>query len=924
MKFTWQLFSPLFLYSFIPFSFVLLSLSAQSINYYISNSGNDANNGTSPSSAWRTIDKVNQMMGSFLPGDSILFQRGGRFRGEIDFTASGNTAQQIYIGAYGAGNLPVIEGSEILSGWTFYSGNIWKAGCAACSGDIANLLLNKNIQPWGRFPNKGYLPISGASGKTEIYDNSQNYTNGYWNGGEAVVRTNHWVLDRLQIQSSGGNTLTFSDSASYDFTAGFGYFIQKHYNTLDTTGEWYFDRTNKIVYFYYPGFNASADTVEISFYDYGIKMLDVNYVTVENISFANQMRSGDTLQNCRNIIFRNNKVLYGGINGISAVNCDTMTLENNIIENSNNDGILLRDSRNIAVVDNTIKKSGAIAGRGLGGTDGGNYIGIEINGWGNENTLLQYNNIDSSGYIGACIFFGNNARVLNNYVTNTAFVKDDAGGIYTGLQPSSCGNQIIGNIVMYSIGAPDGTPHDTYPLTSGIYLDDCSDSVIVKDNTAAFSDLGIFVHNSKNCVIKDNTFFNNRQAQLYMKRDNPLLPACPISNSLIKHNIYFSMNQWERCVDLESLNYDVNSFGIFDSNHVCNPFTSLVVKRVLNLFLANEETQQLTIDDWEGGNIHQATNSFSCPKTWDTFIVSDTLSANMISNSDFTGDIIGWTSWSPFSSGNISWDTVTQINGPTLKADFIWQNNSYQQVIYPGFPVDSGSVYLASFSIKGTKPYSFQHMACEDQSPWSPVGASAEYAVNSQVHDYKHFLFAGQSFPSARMIFYIPDNDSVCWIDDVRLYKIDGNCVDFDTLIYFYYNPTKNWQNIPLTGVFRNVDSVEVFGNYALPPYSSVILLRDTFALHPGINEYEEKTKNNIIVYPNPLLAGTPLYIELTDGSKENISTDIFNSLGECVFSMQDNNKRKISITDTNFKPGIYFIKVSSKNKIFLKKLVVL
>ena len=47
------------------------SLSART--YYVSNTGKDSNAGTTPETAWQTINKVNKS--KFAPGDQILLDR---------------------------------------------------------------------------------------------------------------------------------------------------------------------------------------------------------------------------------------------------------------------------------------------------------------------------------------------------------------------------------------------------------------------------------------------------------------------------------------------------------------------------------------------------------------------------------------------------------------------------------------------------------------------------------------------------------------------------------------------------------------------------------------------------------------------------------------------------------------------------------
>lgn len=48
--------------------------------YYVSNNGSDANDGLSPATAWKTIARVNQ--DTYIPGDKILFERGGEWTGK--------------------------------------------------------------------------------------------------------------------------------------------------------------------------------------------------------------------------------------------------------------------------------------------------------------------------------------------------------------------------------------------------------------------------------------------------------------------------------------------------------------------------------------------------------------------------------------------------------------------------------------------------------------------------------------------------------------------------------------------------------------------------------------------------------------------------------------------------------------------------
>ena len=54
---------------------ILPFFPAQSATYYVdAKNGNDGNSGTSPTSAWKSLEKVGGFQ--FQPGDAVLFKRG--------------------------------------------------------------------------------------------------------------------------------------------------------------------------------------------------------------------------------------------------------------------------------------------------------------------------------------------------------------------------------------------------------------------------------------------------------------------------------------------------------------------------------------------------------------------------------------------------------------------------------------------------------------------------------------------------------------------------------------------------------------------------------------------------------------------------------------------------------------------------------
>ena len=79
------------------------------MTYYVdSQKGEDQASGLSPKSPWKTLDPVNRSV--FSPGDKILFRAGGVYHGQLHPLGDGTAQDPIYVGRYGDGPKPRIDG----------------------------------------------------------------------------------------------------------------------------------------------------------------------------------------------------------------------------------------------------------------------------------------------------------------------------------------------------------------------------------------------------------------------------------------------------------------------------------------------------------------------------------------------------------------------------------------------------------------------------------------------------------------------------------------------------------------------------------------------------------------------------------------------------------------------------------------------
>jgi hypothetical protein len=141
-------------------------------SYYISNLGNNSNNGRSPSTPWLNLAPVQAR--TFGPNDQILFQSGGSFTGCVTLTPTNipgnNSSGTFTIGTYGTGAAPIIASDKTSTCSGFESAvirlkslnGIIIHGLTLRNGAGANTTAGINVQA-GTF--------SGCTGNTTIENN---------------------------------------------------------------------------------------------------------------------------------------------------------------------------------------------------------------------------------------------------------------------------------------------------------------------------------------------------------------------------------------------------------------------------------------------------------------------------------------------------------------------------------------------------------------------------------------------------------------------------------------------------------------------------------------------------------------------------------------------------------------------------------
>jgi uncharacterized repeat protein (TIGR01451 family) len=584
------------------FSAESAAAAPRAVTYYVSQStGNDLNDGLMDNRPFKTVSKVNTL--DLQPGDRVLFKCGDVWRADpLVIVKSGDSGHPITFGSYPAGCVekPLLSGSQPISGWQAYSGNIYVADLSAGQNaakfayGINQLFNGEERLLLGRWPNvqAGYATIDSQPASNQIQDNE--LPAGDWSGAVAHIRGMRWYILNREVTSSSATRLTLGADADCwgDNCSGWGYFINNHLKTLDRDGEWYYDAKDHKLYLFSTTGSPANDQIEGSVVLREDKRAaggiilgkdlseKIEYITIENLAIARWYLHGistpTNLQTTENhhLILQDNTIsdVDGvGINLATWVYAPTdgraagwrggyqITLSGNTIERTNQMGINTY-TRQSTFSGNTIRDIGRIQNLGAAGmgcaynasggacTEDGDGIRVKIgiaDDTGNNN-LFTHNRLEHIAYNGMDVF-GYNNTFENNVIVEACISKGDCGAVRTygaGDMTSTPVHDLTfrENIIVDTIGNTEGC-HENYQdlFGFGLYFDHYSRDITVQDNTIISSTVhGILFQNTTGSVL-DNTLYNNGRTYPYAGAQ-VYVGAAPALLAAHSGNILYSLN----------------------------------------------------------------------------------------------------------------------------------------------------------------------------------------------------------------------------------------------------------------------------------------------------------------------------------------------------------------------------------------------
>jgi parallel beta-helix repeat protein len=574
-----------------------LSVIASPNDYYISSHGNDNNAGTSWASPWKSVSKVNSIFPALKPGDRILFKRGDTFFGTLEISVSGLPDSPITIGAYGNGNNPVLSGFTELKGWVDAGNGIYYK---KVTSEPATSLITIDYKqyPMGRYPNSSYLIYESHKTNSSITD-YQLTGSPNWTGAEIVINKQNWLLERCKITNHNGNTIEYkSFSSDYEPKDNRGYFIQNDLRTLDTYGEWFLNQSDGKLYIFLGNTNPDNKKIEMASVNNLVYNSGKSYIILDGLSFEGSIDDAVCFAWGDECVIKNCLVRFSGRNGLD-IRGKNNKIYNNKVSSCNAAGIWI-EGANSLITQNSVQDIGLIPGSMVNGYSS---EGIFVGG---ENSLIQFNAINNVGRMGIRVGLGWMTIIRNNFVNNFLLTLNDGGGIYLDGQLEKT-RIVEGNIVLNGKGNSVGRS----PAACGIYLDEKSSNVLVKDNTVAYNPYGINLNKTNsNMIVNNLSFGNDVQIALH---NTSLKPS--IYGNKIYNNIFFSKAKSALAIYFSSYSNDISHFGEADSNYYVSPAGDGKVFYTFSLFTGEKYR---TLSGWQyltGKDVNSNKYAFSATDT---------------------------------------------------------------------------------------------------------------------------------------------------------------------------------------------------------------------------------------------------------------------------------------------------------------------
>lgn len=794
--------------------------------YYVdATGGDDAKDGLTPRTAWKTVAKVNGK--TFVPGDRIAFKRGEVWREPLVIRSAGTREAPIVFTAYGsAAARPAIAPVTEVGPWSAAAGSTFVASLRT---EARQVFVDGKRLSLARHPNQGYLYVDQdeAKGSTSFVDADLAASRDQLLGAQVAVRAVRWSYDVRTIVDFADHRVTF-DSALEDWgdlDQDEGYFLANKLWMLDAPGEWFYDAAAQQLHLRLPDdSDPNGHVIEVSTADDAIAAKTSRGLVVENLEARQAGEVGIRLTAPSDTRVQGCVASGSGTTGL-LVDWPPAGAVVEVLDN------VVRDSAAVGlqVSSDTTRPAKVVVARNqildtmtafpavarAAPYSGGLGYGAMVHG---QQVQFTDNVIRGAGYDGA-LFGGESIQIERNLVQSCCLILDDCGGIYLG-----GGSHVVrSNVVVDMVGNAEGTASfftDHGTAAQGIYPDDRTHDIRIEDNTVVNADFGIQVHNSYQDQIRNNHVYGCREAGLHFSEDTIVNVVGFVHDNVTEGNTVLCRPGAFAVVEGGYLG--VADFGTFDHNTYWHEQGQPVVRRTL--FSGGQwDSREYSLQGWRDatgndlGSVDWADTYGVVPST-----ARPTGTANLVSNGSFDTAATGWTAW-PATVG-VTWAADCALTGGCLQ----FANTAAASgalVSSPSFAVAKDQGYQLRFRLRAAASDTLSPVVRRAGDPWESLGFSATTPVGTTPTAFT-FAFVGTKAATGRLDFGLPQTSTSFSLDDVSLLEAEIFTNDSSDDSRILYNASSATTRVDL-GAERwcAEDGTEVTGVVELAPFTSRILV---------------------------------------------------------------------------------------------------
>ena len=425
------------------------------------------------------------------------------------------------------GATPIIDCSKKITGFTQYSGSIYKV---TPPEPVAALFYNGDFIQRSRYPDSGWLTVAADASDKYTIPISSTDANFLASKGVsntlATVRVVDFWADTVNVRTLGSSTLNliteppltrarecyrrFLDPACYlEYAAsqGWGYYLENEVWMMNQ-GSWAYDFDANVLYVWLPdGQNPNNVDLYYSNPDDCVVVNNAQGLTVQGLTIRNSGGSGVIANTQGAVGSRWNNMKMENIKFRGYELRAPFIIDESSVSNTGQDAVVCWNDGKADIESSSFTDIGMALGPRR------SSAAIFQDSYTATNSVIRNNYMARLAYIGT--LSGSGTTIEGNTIEDFCLLFDDCAAIYSWGYNSD--HLIRNNIVRRATANMEGKPSNrgAYPVC-GVYLDDQSDSMTVENNFISDTDFGIFIHNSRDSTFRNNKIVGFSRAGIYL------------------------------------------------------------------------------------------------------------------------------------------------------------------------------------------------------------------------------------------------------------------------------------------------------------------------------------------------------------------------------------------------------------------------